>query len=204
MRQAVFGFLFVCAVNAVAVVGADAAIITLSPDNTAPSVGNSLQVDVGISGLGNGAAPSLGAFLVELVFDDTLSTFDSAVYGPFLGDTDPLSFETDIFTTSGPGFVSLDEFSFLFDFELDALQADAFTLATVSFDVIDAGSSFIDFGFVDLSTADGQVLIPDELIGATIDAQPSAAVPLHNTLILLCSGFCLLISRLRAARLSAI
>ena len=103
-------------------------------------------MDLNISGLGEFAAPSLGAFLVEVTFDDSLLTVDSVSYGLLLGDTDPFAFETDILTTVGAGSVSLDEISFLFDFELDALQPESFTLATLSFTGDNAGISALGFG----------------------------------------------------------
>ena len=96
---------------------AQAVTLSFNPATQSMAQGGTATVDLNISGLGNFAAPSLGAFLVEVTFDSSILSFDSVSYGAFLGDpANPI--ETDIVTTVGTGSVSLDEFSFLFDVEL--------------------------------------------------------------------------------------
>jgi len=167
-----------------------AATISLTPTTQDMSIGSTASVDLNISGLGNFTDPSLGAFFTEITFDDSILSFDSVTYGSFLGDTDPSSFETDIVTIVGPGFVSLDEFSFLFDFELDALQPDNFTLATLSFTATTTGSSLLEFGAMDLSDAIGlSILDPTlETAGITVKSVPPVTVPEPGILMLFLSG----------------
>lgn len=131
------------------------AAVTLSLEPTAQDiiVGSTTTVDLTISELGDGLAPSLGAFLVEIFFDDSVLSFGSVVYGVSLGDPDPFALETDILTTTGVGSVSLDEASFLLDFELDALPADAIILATLTFTGVVAATSTLSFGTAGLADA---------------------------------------------------
>ena len=136
------------------------------------------------------AAPSLGAFLVEITYEESLLMFDSVDYGSFLGNPND-AIETDIVTTPSVGSVSLDEFSFLFDFELDALQPDSFSLATITFNSIGAGTSPLGFGLVDISDAEGISLMP------TLSGAQVSAVPLPATVLLFPSGLLAWIGWLR-------
>jgi hypothetical protein len=86
---------------------AQAVTLTLEPASPTIAVGQSVDVDLTISGLGDLAPPSLGAFSVEITFGDSILTFDSAAYGSFLGDPNDL-LETDIITTVGTGVIGLD------------------------------------------------------------------------------------------------
>ena len=100
---------------------AQAVTLSFYPVTQPVAQGETATVDLNISDVVDLAPPSLGAFLVEISFEESILSFDSVAYGPFLGDpADP--FKTDIVTTVGTGSVSFDEFSFLFDFELDASQ----------------------------------------------------------------------------------
>lgn len=162
--------------------------LSLDPPTQDINVGATAMVDLNISGLGDFTAPSLGAFLVEITFDESVVSFDSVVYEAFLGDTDPLSFETDIVTIVGPGFVSLDEISFLSDLELDVLQPSGFTLATLTFVGASVGTSALAFDFVDLADAGfpSSTIIPESLETASITVE--RVVPEPGTLLLLLTG----------------
>jgi hypothetical protein len=130
-------------------------------------------VNLEISGLGNFASSSLEAFLVEVTFDESILSFDSVTYGSFLGyPNDPL--DTSIVTTPGVDSVSLDEFSLLFDFELDALQLSSFILATLVFTGDTNGTSPLGFGTIDLSDAVGATIVPT-LETASVTSVPEPA-----------------------------
>lgn len=171
-----------------------AVTLSLEPPAQDIAVGSTTTVDLTISELGDGVAPSLGAFFVEILFDDSILSLDSVVYGTSLGNPDPLAFETDILTTTGMGSVSLDEISFLFGFELDALQSDAFILATLTFTGDVAGASALTFGTVDLADAafPSNTITPEVLLTASITVlsdDPPGIAPTPGGMLLLLSGF---------------
>ncbi len=160
--------------------------LSLSPSTQNINPTQMGTVDLVVADLGNFVAPSLGAFLVEITFDDSLLAFDSVSYGPSLGDP----FDTIILTTPGAGTVSLDEFSFLFDFELDALQPDTFSLATLTFTGLAPGSSALGFGTIDLSDALGSTIVPSSLDTASITVNDPQVPPIPEpaTFILMATG----------------
>ena len=68
--------------------GIAAAQVTLELVPSAPAVppGGSVDVEVRVSGLGAGAAPSLGTFDVDVLFDDAFFGFTGLTFGTDLGD----------------------------------------------------------------------------------------------------------------------
>lgn len=161
-----------------------AVTLLLQPSSPNITIGSTTTVDLNISDLGGFAPPSLGAFFTEITFDNSVLSFDSVIYGALLGDpSDPL--ETNIVTNLGSNTVSLDEFSFLFDFELDAIQPDSFTLATLSFTGGKVGTSNLGFGTIDLSNAEGNSIANPTLQSASVNV----VVPEPLTLLLLGTGF---------------
>jgi hypothetical protein len=155
----------------------------IEPASQQVGVGETASVDLRISGLGSSGPPSLGAFLVELVFDNAVLSFDSVTYGGFLGDPSNSS-ETDIVTTVGPGSVSLDEFSFLSGSALDALQGSSFVLATITLLGTQPGISQFWFGVVDLSDA----AFPASTLVTTLESGSVIVVPEPASLVLLLLG----------------
>jgi hypothetical protein len=162
----------------------NALTLSLEPNTQMIVPTGTTTVDIIASDLGNFAPASIGAFLLEIIFDDSIVSFDAVEYGSFLGDSMD-SFDTNIVTTAGFGFVELDELSFLFDSELDALQPDSFSLATLTFSGRTLGTSTIGFGFADVSDAVGASLVPTLLVPSEIVV---TAVPLPGALLLMTSG----------------
>ena len=152
-----------------------------------PSLGEKAIVGLEISGLAENGPPTLGAFGVEITFSQSILSFDSVAYGFFLGNPTKAS-ETDIVTTTGPGTVFLDEFSFLSAGQLDPLQPSSFLLATLTFEGRGMGTSPLGFKFIDLSDAMGNTLALTNLEGSTVKV-----VPLPATLGLFASAAGLLI-----------
>jgi hypothetical protein len=118
-------------------IGSTAQAITLEfvPSSATIGVGDSLGVALQISGLGDFTAPSLGTFDVTVTFDPTVLAFATVTYGdPALGDQLDLAGLGSLTTTMlGVGSVNLLEVSVDSASDLDALQAGAFTLATLTF-----------------------------------------------------------------------
>ena len=155
-------------------------MLDLVPNPAMVGVGDSLSVDIVVSGLGAGGAPSVGTFDFDITYDDSILAATGVDFGLLLGDSG--FFEAiDGFDLSTSGLVDLFEVSFLFDFELDPLQPDSFTLATLNFDAIGLGTSALDFTQVILDDSFAQSLNP-AVTGASAIVSSSVSVPLPPTL----------------------
>jgi hypothetical protein len=169
---------------------AQALTIEISPPAQTVSVGSIFSVDVGISGLGFSSAPSLSTFDLDISFDPTIIGFNSISFGdPVLGDQlDLFGFGSlTSFDNSLPGIVNMFELSFDLPSELDAFQADSFTLATLTFDALSAGTSFLGIPFMILGDSFGSPLAASSIAG-TATVSPTATVPEPGTIVLLVLG----------------
>ena len=180
MKKLLFLFILFCSM---ALAGQAMAVsLSLLPSSQTIQPGDTAYVDLDISGLTAGGPNSLGAFLLDITFDDNILAFDSVVFGDLLGD--PSLFEADtFFDDSTPGVVHLDEVSWLFAWELDLLQPDSFTLATLSVTGINLGSSDLVLANVDLADALGFTLSDPTLNNASVNV-----VPEPSTMLLLGAG----------------
>jgi hypothetical protein len=141
--------------NALAVAGAfltsvSAHAITLSliPASSSVTVGTPVDLQLRISGLGDGTAPSLGAYDFTLGFDPSILGFSPFSFGdPVLGDQlDFLGSGTvTLFDGATPGQLTVFELSMASVADLDSLQAPEFALATVSFNTLAIGTSGLEF-----------------------------------------------------------
>jgi hypothetical protein len=157
--------------------------------------GNLTNVVLDISGLTAGGPDSLGAFDLDVTFDDSVLELHSVIFGTSLGD-EGLGEAITFVDSSTAGVVGLDEVSLLFDFELDAIQGESFTLANIILRGIAKGSSNLGLENVVLSDAFGFQLPDPTLQGANV------SVPEPATLFLLASGFAAMgLWRVRARRL---
>lgn len=126
--------------------------ITLSFDPAFQGVlvGNQVDVDVVISGLGDGVAPSLGVFGLFIGYDPTILYLAAVTFGdPDLGDQLDILDCGSLYDASDYGLGIKDLFGLSFDryvggFNLVDYQADSFTLATLTFDTLAVGNSSLD------------------------------------------------------------
>ncbi|MBW2390620.1 MAG: hypothetical protein JRG89_19635 [Deltaproteobacteria bacterium] len=171
------------AIVAVGLVGlratnAHALTIALEPSVSSVTVADSFDVALTISGLTAGAAPSLSVYDINVLFDSSVFAFSGVVFGdPVLGNQLAFGFSLtdDEFIAGG---VRVFELSFDPVATLNTLQAGAFTLATLSFDAIAAGTSTFNLNNVILGDAYGDPLRVDEVLdsSASVIPEPSSAV----------------------------
>ncbi len=179
-------FLATCAVIACLGAGllgalrADAASITLSPATPAPPSGSTFSLDVVVSGLGAGVAPSLGAFDLVVAYDPVQLTFSGATFGTLLG----ASGITDLVQSAGS--VNLAQVSLLLPAELDALQPASFTVATLQFVALSETPSVVSVSGALLSDAFGRPIGIESLGSATVS--PTSAVPEPGAFLLYGAG----------------
>ncbi len=116
---------------------ANAALLSIVADKTDMLVGEELTVEIVVSELGGGNAPSLGAFDFNFEFDDVVFSIQTLDFGTGL---DVLGFGS----LQGASFLD-DNLVNLFELSLDTaddlnmLQSDSFTLIEMTFAAITAG-----------------------------------------------------------------
>jgi hypothetical protein len=135
------------------------------------------EISVWISGLGDHATPNLGAYDIEIGYDESLLQLTSITFHEYLGLSG-----TGNFNTLVPGVLRVYEVSVLLDEELSALQPGAFPLVSMEFRMQNLLSSQIEILEATLSDGDG---IP---FYAAFQSANVYAVPLPSALMLLASA----------------
>jgi hypothetical protein len=160
---------------------ANALTLDFVPSSWSTTLGTPVDIELRISGLGAGGAPSLGAYDITLAFDPTILGFKSFTFGDkTLGDQlDWNGTGTAAgFDGSVAGSLNVFEVSFALAADLDTLQASQFSLGTMSFDTLNAGTSSLGIGSYLLGDAVGNVLLADVLGTASITVKrPGTTVP---------------------------
>jgi hypothetical protein len=167
--------------------------ISVLPAAQTAAVGDPVSVDLVITGLDGTGAPSVGAFDLDVTFDPLLLVASGVTFGAFLGD-EALG-EALTASSVSAGLLDLAAVSLLLPAELDALQPAAFTLATLSFTTLAAGTSPLTLSQAIVDDAFGARLAADTVGGSVTVAQ---AVPEPATLLLVGAG--LLVWRLGRRR----
>lgn len=165
---------------------AHAIALNVNPVSQNALLGNSVGVTLDIVGLGDGLAPSLGVFDLDLNFDPAILAFNNITFGdPVFGDQLDLfglgSFFTHDDTT--PGMVNLFELSFDLPDDLDTLQVGSFTLASLTFDSLTTGTSPLNVSINALGDSWGDPLVLDTLNNGSVTVTPEP-----STWLLLFSG----------------
>jgi hypothetical protein len=145
------------------------------PGGTEVEVGAPVSVGVVVSGLGDGVAPSVGAFDLDLSFDTGLLTYDDVAFGPGLGE--PVT-EALVSIEVVGGIANGQAVSLLSPSALDALQGESLTLGSIFFMAASPGSGQLELVSVQLSDAFGAPLSIDSLTGSPITVIPEPATAL--------------------------
>ncbi len=173
-----------------AVATAQAASILLQSDSPSAANGDSVTLDVLVSGLGDFGPASLGAFDLSIDFDPGVFAFSSYTLGALLGDIDSGEALDASFGNIGTA-INLAAVSLLSSVELHALQPSEFVLASVTFDVFDlapgATSSLGAFGVL-LVDENGALLPVSQLGSFEFTGSANTSVPLPATWLLVLAG----------------
>lgn len=160
---------------------AHAATVTLTPSQST-TLGNTVVISVDISGLGDPGV-SLGTFDLDVQFDASVLSFDSATFGSGL---DLLSMGSlQVVDSPLAGVVNLFELSFDSIVDLNTLQLDAFTLFTLTFNTVGVGTSAVGISPNVFGDAYGAALALDPILQTSVSVTP---VPLPAAAWLLISG----------------
>lgn len=149
-----------------------AVTLGFDPDFQEVLVGNTVDVDLVISGLVDYKAPSLSTFDLDIGFDSDILAFDSVTFGDQL-DLWGLGSWTDV--ESGVVKINLYELSYDSENDLNDLQVGNFTLATLTFDTLALGISPLDIFNIILGDAVGSALYADVVSGGSIKVVPEPA-----------------------------
>ncbi len=152
---------------------AGAVSVTFNPVSQTVEQDETVLVDVVVSDLVAGSAPSVSSFDFEVAYDPSVLTATGVTFGGALGDGFLTSFQGVDLT--GAGLVDFAELSFLSDF---SSQLDSFTLATLAFDAVASGTSAFSFTQSLLGDAFGGDLNHTSGTGSVTVDEPVVTAPL--------------------------
>ncbi|GGD63065.1 cohesin domain-containing protein [Lacimicrobium alkaliphilum] len=171
-------------------------IISVNPDYTNGTVGDVISVDI----LWDGSADPeyLGAWDIDLSFDNSILSFTSATFGFGVDSLGCIAFFTCDAFESSPGIIDLFEESLDSVADLMANQdglANQFVLASLTFDAIGNGGTALAFTGSTLTFGDasGAAISPNLINGfVCIGEDGCVTVPEPTAILLLLSGLVLL------------
>ena len=121
-----------------------ALLVTIAPQTQTIAPGASTSVQVGVSGFGLNAPPSLGGFDFNVAFNPAAVLFTGLTFGdPVLGDQLNLSGTGSIngFSIVSPGVLDFFEISLDPATTLDTMQPSHFVVATLQFQALAPGAT---------------------------------------------------------------
>lgn len=183
---------------------ARAQLVSLDPVSQNIAVGGTAFVNLNISGLGAGAAPSLGGWLANIAFNNSIITIGNAdvTFGTNL-DLGVFGAIRGVDTTTA-GLLKIDEVSFEDASALNAAQPAAFTLATLKFIGVTPGTSTLTFSRLELSNELGFPLTAQSAT-ASITVGGGTGVPDDGAITLagaLCLALCCAVHARRRRQLA--
>lgn len=180
---------------------ANAISIDLIANQTAVNVGDSIEVQVRISGLSDASAPALGVYDVNFNYDASLFNFSSILWGDStLGNQLDLSgFGSLQDSNSGLGWLSAFEISFDDAADLELLQAGEFTLFSVLLNAISIGSGNFSLAANSIGDAYGNDLFIDTMNGTAVNIR-GVSVPEPSSLLLLIGLIAIVVLRAKMSQ----
>lgn len=164
----------------------DATTLNFNPSLQEVFIGDIVEVDLYIYGLGHQEAPSIGAFSLDILWDPRKLRLSSVILGDQLDLLGTGSWTSII--PKGLGSVGIYEVSFGSIDCINANQLDEFSLATLTFDAILIGSSLLGTTSEVFGLADGTSYTIDIIEMGRINIVEANPVPISSTILLLCSG----------------
>jgi hypothetical protein len=161
---------------------AQALIIGFAPGSQSVPLGGVATVELTAGDLGGPTA--IGVWDVTVAFDPSILSFTSATFGSGLDIWGLGSLQS---VTPGTGNLNLFELSLDLPEDLELFQPDSFTLATLTFDTLAAGTSPLTITAAIIGDAWGLPLDPT-LGDGSVTVTGGTAVPEPRTLLLLGTG----------------
>ncbi len=122
---------------------AQSALIGFSPSSSSVDLNETFDVDLTISGLGGfGPDSFISGFDLDVSFDSSILAYGGFQFGTGLDDVGGFGVNSiQLASNLGGGTVNVFEVSLDFDFDLELLQPDAFSLGTFTFTGIGEGTT---------------------------------------------------------------
>ena len=177
---------------------ADALTVSVVPQASTVNVGDTVSVDV-VADLQGDSSLSLGSYDLELSFGSTVLSLADVVFGTGLSVTGLPSFPREFFDLGGET-VAAFEVSTETAADLNNLQPNAFTLFTVTFNALQAGTSALSLSVNSLGNAAGTATLDAQVLNSSLTVTGAPAVPLPAGAWLLMSGLAGLASFVRRRR----
>jgi len=171
--------------------------------------GQPVILSVALSGLGNQQPPSLGAYDLQFWYNPMILGSPNVLFGdPVLGDQLALTVpaitcsgavpacSSSTPTQPGPNLTSIEvtETSLDSPTALDSTQPGGFTLFTIGFQTLQAGTSQLALSDVLLSDSGGAPLTPNQINGTSLTVTSGSAIPEPNAGLLALSGMTVLLA----------
>jgi hypothetical protein len=165
---------------------ANAINIELTTDKNALTLGDTLAIDVRISGLNHGSSPSLGAYDLDFNYDPNLFAIHSIMWGDATqgNQLDLMNYDSLQDSSSGNGWLNLFELSFDSAEDLNLLQAGEFILFSVLLHTITNGSGIFSLTANSVSDAYGEELFIAPINNLSVVVN-SVSVPEPSSMLLL-------------------
>jgi hypothetical protein len=194
-------FACLCALGLSLSPNANAISIDLIANQSSVNVGDSIEVQVRISGLNDASAPSLGAYDVNFNYDASLFNFSSIVWGDALlgNQIDLNGFGSLQNTDSGLGWLFASDATFDSAADLDLLQAGEFTLFSVLLNAVAIGSGNFSLTSTLFGDADSNQLTIDTFNNTTVTVS-SVSVPEPSSLLLLIGLLAIVVLRAKMSQ----